>query len=409
MPNYFYKARNLQGKEISGYLLSKDKHQLARTLHQQGYILVLAKAEGETQKKPKLRTFDILSKLRGVSLTEKLFFTRNLEIMIRTGVPLPRAFETLASQSRSSRFRKALKTILASIVRGESLSTALGMFPKIFPSLYRETIKVGETTGKIEDTLHILAQQMEKEYKLKSALKGAMIYPIFVLSATLAIGIFMMIFAVPKIKAAFEQLHVQLPFTTKITLEVADFLINKWYLAILIVVGFVVVFFLLFRSKKTSKFKSAISLKIPIVSKIVKETDSALALRTLSSLLAAGVPIVRALEIISGALGNFYFQKSFKEAAQVVKKGKKLSEALRPYKNIYSPMVIQMIQVGEETGESASILDKLANFYEEESANTLKKFTSLLEPILILFLGGIVGFFVVSMFQPMFSIMQGIK
>jgi len=411
MPKYFYKAKNLRGEEESGILAAEDLSHLAQILRKKGFFLIEAKREGEEEKKGKIEIpkVNIFGRIFGIPLTEKLFFTRNLEVMIRSGVPLPRAFEILASQAKTGKFKRVLKEISGRIIKGESLVNALGNFPKIFPTLYQETVKVGEETGKIEDALRILSTQMEREHSLKSRIKAAMIYPVIVLGMTFAIGIFMMVFAVPKLKAAFEELNVELPFTTQLILSFADFLTKKWPLAVLLfgVLTFLAV--LVLRTKKAGKFKSKLVLNIPIVSKLSREANSALALRTLSSLLSAGVPIVRALEVGAGALTNFYFQESLKEAAKIVEKGEKLSEALRPYQDLYSPMVLQMMKVGEETGETARVLEKLADFYEQELQTATQKLSSVIEPILIIIIGGIVGFFAISMMQPMFGIMSGIR
>ncbi len=410
MPNYFYKAKNLQGKGKSGSLFAQTESQLAALLRKEGYILISAHSDEDQEKAESSKNiFSIFNRFQRVSHTDKLFFTKNLEIMVRTGVPLPRAFKILSAQSKNEKFKEVLKTISEKISEGESLSKALENFPSIFSNLYCESLKIAEETGKVENILKILANQMEKEHYLTSRLKTAMVYPIFVLSMTLAIGILMMIVAVPRIEEAFTQLNVKLPFTTRVVLSSANFLVHEWLLSIAIFVGLIFLAIVALRSKKTSKLKSMLAIRLPFVSKLTKETNSALALRTLSSLLSAGVPIVRSLEVAAGALTNFYFQESFRKAARIVEKGQKVSEALEPYEKLYSPMVLQMVKVGEETGESSKVLAKLADFYEEGATNDIERLSSIIEPILIMFVGGIVGVFVISMFQPMFSIMQGIK
>ena len=404
MPRYFYQAKSLEGKEESGSLIAKNERQLARALREKGYFLISAQVAGEEKKVAKLNIFE---KLIGVPFQEKLFFTRNLEVMIRTGVPLPRAFVILAQQTKSKKFSEALKKISEEIIKGKNISSALGSFPGIFSSLFRETLKVGEETGKLEDSLKILAKEMEREYTLRSRVKTAMIYPLVIVCTTFAIGILMMIVAVPKLKVAFEELNVELPFTTRMILGGADFLTKKWWLALLIIFALVLAVVMGLRSGKGGKVWGTIVLKIPIVSNIVRQTNSTLFLRILGSLLKAGVPVVRALEVTSGALTNFYFKRSLSEAAETIKKGGKLSQALKAYEEIYSPMVLQMMEVGEETGETSEILEKLADFYEEELNNATKRLSSIIEPILILIIGGVVGFFAISMMQPMFGIMGG--
>lgn len=409
MPIYFYKAKNFKGEEESGILDAQNSSHLARILRKKGYFLISAEKKGlKKKRKFKLPGLNFLEKFVSISLSEKLFFTRNLRVMIKTGVSLPRAFKILSNQAKDKKFKKALETISEKIAQGESLSDSLGVFPEIFSNLYQETLKVGEETGSLEDSLKVLSNQMEKEYNLKSKIKGAMLYPLIVLGLALAMGVFMFIFIVPNLKAVFEDLSIELPFTTKIIFALADFLTKNWAAALL-VMG--LLFFILItglKSQKGEKFRSKLILKLPIVSKITKQTNSALSLRTLSSLLKAGVPIVRALEITSRTLTNFYFRESLKKTAEVVEKGEKLSQALHPYKNLYLPMVSEMIEIGEETGETSEILEGLADFYEEEVINALQKLSSTIEPILILIIGGVVGFFAVSMFQPIYSIMGGL-
>ena len=408
MPIYFYKAKNLEAEEEAGILNAKNPSELAKILRKKKYFLTYVKEEKEEKKGILSFNLDFFDRFFNVPLTEKLFFTKNLRVMIKTGVSLPRAFKILSRQAKNSKFKQALKTISEKISKGKSLSESLGFFPAIFSDLYKETLKVGEETGNLEESLKILDSQMQREHDLKSKVKTAMAYPMIVLIMTLLIGVFMMIFAVPNLKIAFEELNVQLPLTTKMFLSSADFLMKNW-------IGFGFLIFILilaltsyFRTRKGQKTKSNLFLKIPVVSKMTKETNSSLALMILSSLLKAGVPIVRSLEITSGALSNFYFKESLINASKVVEKGGKISEALKPYKNLYSPMVLEMMEIGEETGETSEILKGLADFYEEEVTNSLDKLSSTIEPILILGIGAIVGFFAISMLQPIFNISKGL-
>jgi len=404
MAEYFYKAKNLKGEKKDGVLEAEDQHQLVSTLKQQGYFLLSCKREAQKQNFFK---FNFLSQLFSIPLTEKLFFTRNLTVMTRTGVSLVRAFDILACQTKNKKFKKVLIDISRKIQKGNSLSKALSFYPKIFPPLYQETVKVGEETGELEKSLTVLSEQMERSHDLKSKIKSAMVYPLVVVCMLFGIGIFMMVFAVPKIREAFVDMKIELPVTTRAILAFADFAKEKWPLVLVIIGILVVVIMLVSKRKKGGKFVSGVLLKIPIISKIVRQANSALTLRTLSSLMAAGVPIVRSLNICSGALNNFYFQESLKKAAEVVEKGEKLSKALRPYEKIYSPMVLQMMEVGEETGETADVLKKLAEFFEGEVSESTQRLSSVLEPFLMLIVGIIVGFFVVSMMQPMFGMMGG--
>lgn len=408
MPQFSYKAKSFKGKEENGIIEAVDELQLAKFLKQKGYFLVSATLDTKKTKKSGNKTLDALEGMFGVPLADKLFFTRNLEVMIKAGVSLPRAFSVLSKQTKSKKFKKALSSIGDRIVKGESISDCLGAHPSIFSNLYTETMKIGEETGKLEDALHILSIQMEREHKIKSDIVSAMIYPVVVLVMATFIGVFMFLFAVPKLKESFVEMDVKLPFTTKAMFAFVDFLIIQWPFAVFLILVLILALFLFIKSKKTTKAKSVIFLKIPVIRKITKVANSALTLRTLSSLLSAGVPIVKSLRIASGALKNYYFKESLIKAAGSVEKGGKLSESLKEYEEIYSPVVMQMMEVGEETGETPQVLGKLAEFYEEEVAISTKKLSSVIEPFLILVIGGIVGFFAISMMQPMFSMMGGV-
>jgi len=410
MPRYFYTAKTFQGESKSGILEAKDKHQLARILRQEGYVLISADLDEE--KKP-LTTFQekwwgALPFLEKVSLTEKTVFTRNLRVMIRAGISLPRALRTLALQTKSQKFRAALLDIVEEIVKGKNFSDSLSKYPDIFSELFQNMAKVGEEAGTLEEVLKILTRQMEREGELKSKIKGAMIYPAVIILTMIGIGILMMVMVVPKLAETFEELAIELPLTTQLIIGISFFLLERWYLFLGLVLVLVFLFQAILKTKKGKKFFDNLTLKIPIISPIIKKTNSAYTVRTLGSLISSGVPIVRSLEVTSRTLGNLYFKEAMEKTAEEVRKGAKLSESLRPYENIYSPLVIQMIEVGEETGQTSDILEKLAEFFEEEVTNATKNLAAVIEPVLMLIVGATVGFFAISMIQPMYSMLGAI-
>lgn len=384
----------------------KDIHELTRILHQEGYILVSANMEEEAKKRSMEISIPFLDR---VSLKEKMFFTRNLRIMIASGLALPRALKTLSEQTKSKKFRNAILGVREEIVKGNNFSQGLALYPGIFSEIFQNMVKVGEEAGTLEDVLKVLTEQMERENELKSKILGAMIYPLVILCAMIGIGILMLIMVVPRLAETFEELNIELPVTTRLVIGLGTFMAEKWYLMILIVLGFL----LLMRSAISTKIGKTLidgmTLRIPIISTIIKKTNSAHTTRTLSSLMKAGVPIVRSLEIVSGALGNIYFKEAVAQAAERVRKGEKLYEALRPHQKIYPSVVLQMIEVGEETGETSAVLSKLADFFEEEVGNATKNLSAVIEPVLMLIIGGIVGFFAISMVQPMYSMLQAIQ
>ena len=409
MPEFFYRAKNLEGKEERGALITKDVQSLSKILQEKGYFLIEAfETEAEKlEKKPeeKLNFFDTLFK---VPLTEKIFFSRNLAVMLASGISFSKALFILKDQVQNKKFKFAISQIAERVNKGESFSQALKDYNDIFPPFYYETIKVGEETGNIETILNNLADQMEREYNLLSDVKSAMMYPLIILLTLIGIGIFMVVFTIPKLKVAFENLNVQLPLTTKIILEGADLLFKKWYLIFIFLAILTVPIYFIFKSQKGKKIKDKIAISIPVWSKISKQTNVSVTLRMLSSLLNSGVPIVRSLEIVSGAIGNIYYKNVFDEAKEVIQKGGNLAQVFKEHEDLFYPIVTQMVEVGQESGETPSILSKLADFYEIEVERQTKRLSSIIEPILILIVGGIVGFFAISMLQPMFSIMRGI-
>ncbi|XOB41996.1 MAG: type II secretion system F family protein [Candidatus Nealsonbacteria bacterium] len=406
MPKYFYTAKSLKGEDRSGTLEAKDKSELARVLRQEGYVLISASLEGEEIKRKKFKIS--LPFLGRVSLTEKMMFTKNLQVMIAAGISLPRALGILALQTKSKKFEKALFNVAEEITRGKSFSDSLQKHPDIFSELFISMVKVGEEAGTLEEVLKTLTQQMEREYELKSKIKGAMIYPAVIICAMIGIGFLMLVMVVPKLAETFRDLNVELPPTTKLVISFGTFLAEKWFFGILIVIGLFFVFRIILKTKRGKRMVDFLSLKIPIISPIIRKTNSAYTVRTLSSLFASGVPIVRTLEIVSAALGNIYFREAIAESAEKVRKGSKLSEALKPYQDIYPSIIIQMIEVGEETGETSEVLGKLADFFETEVGNATKNLSAVIEPVLMLIIGAMVGFFAISMIQPMYSMLGAI-
>lgn len=405
MPRYSYLAKTREGLSKKGILEVKNEQELARILRQERCILIRAELVGNKKKKKLSFSF---SDFRKVSLIERVMFTRNLQVMIAAGVPIPRSLKILADQAKSKKFEKVLLKVREDITKGESFSNSLASHPVVFPEVFINMVKVGEESGTLEKILGVLTNQMEKEHEIRSKIKGAMIYPAVIISAMIVIGIIMLVVVVPKLSQLFDQLGLDLPLTTKLVIAVGNFLGKFWYFLPPV---FIVLFFLARMALKTKTGKlifDTIALKIPIISPIVKKTYSANTVRTLSSLISAGVPIVRSLEIVSGALGNVYYKKAMAEAAEKVRKGGKLAEVLEKYDDIYPTLVIQMIAVGEETGETSTILEKLAIFFEEEVANATKNLSSIIEPILMLIIGVAVGFFAISMIQPMYSMMEGL-
>ncbi|KPJ55054.1 hypothetical protein AMJ47_02075 [Parcubacteria bacterium DG_72] len=405
MPKYFYQAKTLKGDLRSGALEAKDEKDLAVILRKEGCLLI--KAETEKEKK-KFTIPLVIPFLRKVSLSDKLMFTRNLRVMVAAGVSLPRSLKILSEQSKNKRFKKALLTTRDDIIRGQSFSDALAKHKSIFSELFVSMIKVGEETGTMEEVLGVLSRQIEKDYQLRSKIKSAMVYPAVIILAMISIGTLMLIVVIPKLADVFKDLGVDLPLTTRILIAIGSFMAEFWYTLPVIVIVFVLAGRFFLKTKYGKVFINTISLKTPLISPITKKTNAAYTIRTLSSLIKAGVPIVRSLEIVSNSLTNIYYKRATKDCSERVKKGAKLAESLSDYKDIYPSLVIQMIEVGEETGETSEILEKLAEFFEEEVANATKNISAVIEPILMLLIGVAVAFFAISMIQPIYGMIQTI-
>lgn len=406
MPKYFFTAKSQKGESYSGSREDKDDRELAKILRQEGYVLISLSPAKERNSK---RWSFNLPFLGGVSFQEKMMLARNLQVMVGAGVSLPRALRTFSQQSKNKEFKKTLIAVSEEIIKGSNLAAALAGYPGVFSALFCNMVKVGEESGTLEKNLGILARQMEREYELKSKVKSALVYPAVIVIAMIGIGIAMLIMVVPKLAQTFEELGVELPLTTRMIIFLGTTLAEKWYLAALFVI--VLAFFLriVLKTKKSQKIIGILGLKMPVFSQLIKKTHATYTIRTLSSLITAGVSLARSLEIISQTIGNFYFQKALQEALERVEKGEKLSDALKPYQDLYSLTVIQMIQVGEETGQTSKVLEKLSDFFEEEITLATKNLTAVIEPFLMLLVGGVVGFFAISMIQPMYSMLSSIK
>ncbi|PIP23018.1 MAG: hypothetical protein COZ91_02510 [Candidatus Nealsonbacteria bacterium CG_4_8_14_3_um_filter_39_7] len=398
---YIYSAKNSSGGDVSGTEEAKDKGQLSRILKDKGFFLIKAEEKGAPKEKFALN----IPFLNKVSLTEKLFFTRNLQFMISSGLSLPRAMSILIEQVKSPEFKKALADIEGQISKGNNFSDSLKKWPDIFPELFQSMIRAGEESGSLEESLKTLTIQMEKDYKLKAKVQGALVYPAVIVCAMLGIGILMLIMVVPTLASTFKDLGVDLPVTTKAIIWVSSFIVKQWLVSLIIV--FVVIFSLRFISKTTQgkKFFDSVFLKVPVISSIVIKTNSAYTVRTLSSLIDSGIPILKAMGITSSVLDNVNFKLAMERAMEKVKKGEKISDSLASSEGVYPLVITQMIKVGEETGETSKILSKLAEFFEEEVDNITKNMAAIIEPVLMVVIGIAVGFFAISMIQPMYSML----
>ncbi|OGZ72425.1 MAG: hypothetical protein A2908_03250 [Candidatus Staskawiczbacteria bacterium RIFCSPLOWO2_01_FULL_38_12b] len=403
MPNYFYTAKSFDGQTKTGTLFSNDASQLAQTLRKENLFLINATLK---EKKDKKLAFDI--PFVGISSTEKIMMTRNLWIMFSSGLSLVRIFTILSNQAKKKKLKTMMIHINEKLNKGEGLSDSLSYYPKVFNNFFVSMVKIGEESGTLEEIFEILSTHMDRDHELKSKIRGAMIYPCIIVITMMGIGVVISVFVLPKFSAFLLGMNIPLPIYTRILIFLGAFSQKYWYMAIIAPIFLVYLFFMIIKTKRGKWIVDTILLRTPLISSFVKKNNSTVLIRSLSSLNASGISLVRSLEITFETVGNIYFKNALHEAVEKVKKGEKLSSALKPYANIFPFGAIDMMEVGEETGKTSVVLKKLSEFYEQEVIEVTKNFAVIIEPILIIFLGLLVAFFAISIIEPMYSSLKSI-
>lgn len=401
---YKYKAVNQSGESIEGESNAENKFELANSLKGQGLVLIEAE-EGKGRKSLSMKK---ILQFGTVSMHEKISIARNLSAMLEAGLALSRSLSVMERQSKNGKTRKVLNQVNEKIKKGSSLADSLSDHPKVFNNLFISMVRSGEESGNLSQSLLEVSEQMEKTYLLQKKLKGALVYPGVIVTAMVIIGIFMMIYIVPTLTSTFEDLNVELPKTTQFIINFSGFINNNLITALSIFLGLVAVFYIGIKSKTGHKIFDFVLLKIPMISGIVKETNSARTARTLSSLLKSGVPYIKAVQITKDVMSNHYYKDILSKAEKNIEMGLAVSKVFEENEKYYPAFVSEMIAVGEETGELSPMLLKVANFYENEVEQKTKNMSTIVEPFLMIVVGGAVGFFAVSMISPMYSLLENI-
>ena len=362
-----------------------------------------------TEVKKEIKTFgqkinDFLLRFSRVPLKEKLFFVQHLSIMLKAGISLAVSLETLASQTKNKNFAKILIDISQQIEKGVGLAESLRPHKKIFGELFISMVEAGEISGKLENVLGQLYIQLKKQHELISKVKGAMTYPAVIIFAMSGIGIFMMIFVVPKITAMLKEFNAELPLPTKILISISDFLAAHGLLAAGAAIVAVLLIRQILRTPQGKYYFQSALLVMPIISHIIKKINLARFSRTVSSLLKTDIMIIKTFQITANILGNLHYRRALLDMSEKIKKGGQINEVVKAYPKLFPPVVTQMIMVGEQTGELDNILAELAEFYEGEVDQTMNNLPSIIEPLLILILGGGVGAMAVAIIMPMYSL-----
>jgi type IV pilus assembly protein PilC len=402
MATYVFRAIDLAGTPAKGEVEADDKQSVADQLKARGLIVVeIAQKGGSAEIQ--------LPWANRVKPSDLTVMTRQLATMISSGMTLLRALYVLEAQTEAKALRETIVDVRKDVEAGILLSEALARHPKVFDSLYVAMVRAGETGGMLEDALRRVADQLEKDDSLRRQVKAAMTYPTVIISFALIVLLALVAFLVPIFAKIFKDFGGQLPAITQFTVALSHIVTGYWYLLIGVTVGVVVAFQKWRKSSWGRPQWDALRLKVPFkIGDVVQKVALARWSRTLSSLTAAGVPILKAIEITGQTSGNYTVEKAMGNVIESVRTGGTIAAPLKEAP-VFPAMVAHMVGVGEETGALDTMLTKVADFYEDEVAAAVKALTSILEPVMIVLVGSIVGFIVISMYMPMFKVYDQIK
>ena len=398
MPNFKYTVKNQEGKTVIGEADAKSKENLIELLRKQNFTIISIGDEHKTQAKKNQLA-------KKVKLEDLVIFSRQLATMVEAGITLVSVLDILSQQIENKGFSMVIAKLRDDVETGSSFSQALAKHPKIFSQLYINLVKAGESSGMLDEILNRVAGYLEKTASLQRKVKTAMVYPIAVISIAMGITTFLLVKVVPTFQGIFDMLGGSLPLPTLILIGISNF-VRHWLL--LGIIGIVILGIALARYIKTEQGRfmfDSFMLKLPIFGDIIRKVSVAKFSRTLSTLVKSGVPILSSLDIVAKTAGNKIVERAVEQSRQAVREGKNLAEPLSK-SPVFPPMVVRMISVGEQAGELEKMLTKIADFYDEQVDAAVSGLTSMIEPLIILFLGVVVGGIVLAIFMPIFKITE---
>jgi len=413
MPTYKFEAMDTSGEEVKDEIEATSEEEAQQKIKQMGYFVTKltatggAKAKGKKKKagyKKSKKTFVI----GGVKSKHLVLFTRQFSVLQDAGLPVLRALRILEKQMRPSALKNALIDVVEDVESGSTLSEAFGKHPRAFDRLYVNMVKAGEAGGALEVILQRLAEFKEKSQSLKRKVIGAMVYPAVVIMAAVGILIFIMVAIIPKFEKIFREFGLKLPALTQFLIDVSMWCSKYWWSLPLVPLGIWLLFKLIRLSRAGNYALDRMTLWVPIVGRIVEKTIVARTMRTLGTLVSSGVPILESLSIVRETANNAVFERMFQRVYESIREGDTIAEPLRESR-LVDDMVTNMVEVGEETGDLDTMLYKIADFYDEEVDTAVKSLISLLEPLMIIVLGGIIGTIVVALFLPMIGLLEGLS
>jgi type IV pilus assembly protein PilC len=401
VPVWKWTGKNKQGETRSGEMEAADKESVRARLQQMGI------EPGRVNRKLgeiKLR----IPGIGGVTTKDLLVFTRQFAVMIDAGLPLVQALDIIGTQADNPAFRVVLMAVKSRVESGSTFADALAEHPKVFDELFVQLVRAGEIGGILDTILNRLGAYLEKNEKLKRRLRGAMVYPTIVLTVAVGVTIVLLAYVTPTFEKMFKDFGGAMPGPTQFLIDLSHGLRDNWYLFVGIPLALVVAFRLFLRDPRGRKAWDKFVLKLPVFGPLVRKVAVARFTRTLGTLLSSGVPILDALEIVAKSAGNRTVEAAILYVRARISEGKNIAGPLAETQ-VFPPMVVQMIGVGEATGAMDAMLNKVADFYDDEVDVAIAALTSMIEPVLMVFLGGVVGGFLIAMYLPIFSIAGNIK
>lgn len=403
MAIYDYKAKKPDGSAVTGAVEAPSENVATEVLAEKD-LIVLSLTE---RRKGFLAGLSI-GMLNRVGRKDVVVFARQLAVMISATVPIVQAIRILVRQTENMSFKIVISEIADEVEGGAKLSATLARYPRIFGDFFIHMVRSGETTGKLDETLNYLADEQEKDYDLISKIRGAMIYPVFILGALIVVAVLMMIFVIPKLTGVLQESGAKLPFATRILIGTSTFMATYWWLLVLLVIAGVVAFRLAMRTEQGKDAFDAFKLRVPVFGIIFQKIYITRFSRSLSTLIVSGIPLTRSLEIVADVIGNRVYKKLVLETIQEVEAGNSVATVFERTK-VVPPMLSQMLIVGEQTGKLDSILDKLANFFGKELENLVMNLVALIEPFVIVLLGVAVAGMVMGILLPMYNLSSAIS
>ncbi|HEY3373847.1 MAG TPA: type II secretion system F family protein [Candidatus Aquicultor sp.] len=399
---YTYRVRDFKGNQLSGKIEGDNATMVSAKLRQMGYIVIDLKEQGIAQKEITL-PFGNRVKLKDLTV-----FSRQFATMINAGLSLTRCLSVLSDQTESKALSKIIGELLKDVEQGKSLSESMAKHQAAFPPIFINMVKAGETGGALDEVLMRVAEHFEKETGIRSKIKSAMAYPMAMFSFSILITFVLITFIVPIFVNMFSTMGGSLPLPTKILLMLSNFINGAWFIIIPALFGLFYLFKLYGKTTNGRERIDSVKLVLPVLGMLTKKMAVSRFSRTLSTLMSSGVPILSALDIVADSAGNAVIANTVRGARSSIKDGETIAKPLSEG-TVFPPMVVQMISIGEETGALDEMLGKIADFYDREVEATVDALTSIIEPLMIVVMGVLIGGIIVSLYMPMFQIISLIK